>query len=307
MIIFNGCSFTYGDELPGSRHPAGFEHDTHAEHTYAHKLADMLGGMKYVNLAQNGSSNDKIFRRTMLHLYTTKKPIDLLVVQWSSFGRFELVEPKKHASDLWCQNEGNVNQVHFGIKVGDKKRRPRYKWAIGEQSKRNDILKDYVENVLTVETSVFQTLCWMVLVQRYCEMMCIPVIQHHTHPSAFDILMNIISSHEMIELKRNIIQMLTYLPASSRVGLGKFESISGIAVSRHYGLYDCGHPKEGAHTHFAKMLYERVIPELEIGDGKGGVLEDSYQWFVGKGEDSSSTISNNIADFQLIRHSLQNV
>ena len=188
MIVFNGCSFTYGDELPGSRNPDGFEHDTHAEHTYAYKLADMLGGMNYVNLAQNGSSNDKIFRRTMLHLYTTKRPIDLLVVQWSSFGRFELVEPKKHASDLWCQNEGNLNQLHFGISVGDKRRRPKYKWAIGEQSKRNDILKDYVENVLTVETSVFQTLTWMVLIQRYCEMMNIPVIQHHTHPSAFEII-----------------------------------------------------------------------------------------------------------------------
>lgn len=285
MIVFNGCSFTYGDELKGSRHPDGFEYDTHAEHTYAHKLAYMLSGSEYLNLAQNGSSNDKIFRRTMLYLLTTNEPIDLLVVQWSTFGRFELVEPETHASDLWCQNEGSVNQVHFGIRVGDTKRRPKYKWAIGEQSERNDILKKYVEDVFTVETSVFQTLAWMMIIQLYCEKMNIPLIQHHVHPSALDIIMNIIKSKsdQMPDLKKNIIRMLTYLPVTSRVGLGKFDSLHQITVSKNHGFYDCGHPRESAHTDFAKMLYERVIPELEINHGPGGEpLDDNYKWFQSK-------------------------
>jgi len=284
MIVFNGCSFTYGDELKGSRHPDGFEYDTHAEHTYAHKLAYMLRGSGYLNLAQNGSSNDKIFRRTMEFLLTTSKPIDLLVVQWSTFGRFELVEPEKHASDLWCQNEGSVNQVHFGISVGDAKRRPKYKWAIGEQSKRNDILEKYVEDVFTVETSVFQTLTWMHMIQLYCDKMKFPVIQHHVHPSALDIIMNIIKSDRMPDLKKNIIKMLTRLPVTSRVGLGKFDCLHNITISKNHGFHDCGHPRESAHTDFAKMLYERVIPKLEIVGPDGEILDnlDNYEWFQNK-------------------------
>ena len=92
IIVYNGDSFTYGDELRGSRNSTGQEFDTHHHHTYAYKLSSRLN-KKYVNLAQNGSSNTKIFRRTIDFLETRKEKIDLIVVTWSGWGRFEICEP----------------------------------------------------------------------------------------------------------------------------------------------------------------------------------------------------------------------
>jgi len=270
ILVANGCSFTYGDEMKGSRNPEGFHCDTHHHATYVAKLAELMG-VPYKNLAMNGSSNEKIFRRTMHFIQTTKKDIDLLVVQWSSLGRFEIVEEQDWEHDVWVQKECNANQVHLGIKMGSVETGPRFVWEIGNKNPRNLILKHFSEEVLTVSTMVLKTLSYMNIIQHVCDIMNIRVIQHHANGVANSIVLRSMRNQHTPEYSKQIASYIKGLPRTSRIGLGKYETLWDLS-NRKYGIYPCGHPKEEAHEDFAKLLYNVVIPDIPI-KGKQGELE----------------------------------
>ena len=264
MIYLNGCSFTYGDELDGSRHPDGHRFDTHHHLTYAAKLSKHLN-LRYLNQAQNGSSNEKIFRRTLrdlkcFPLREEPEKIDLVVIQWSSPGRFELVEEGVWESDLFIKKESDANQVHPSIKFNDKNCRPSFLWEVGQKSERNEILKTYVENVYTVETSILHLLSYMNTVHLVCELMKIPLIQTFHHYGTYHLIMKTLKTQSLPEYKREVANYLKILPPTSRVGAGFYEDIYSISIDK-YGIHECGHPKEEAHTDFADMLYNEVICE----------------------------------------------
>ena len=82
MILFDGCSYTYGDELENPEKDA-----------YPHLVARM-GLMSediardYVNLGQCGKSNDGILRTTLE--FCEKNEVDIAVIQFTTFSRREL-------------------------------------------------------------------------------------------------------------------------------------------------------------------------------------------------------------------------
>jgi len=82
MILFDGCSYTYGDELENPEKDA-----------YPHLVARMGLMSKdiardYVNLGECGKSNDGILRTTLE--FCEKNEVDIAVIQFTSFSRREL-------------------------------------------------------------------------------------------------------------------------------------------------------------------------------------------------------------------------
>ena len=80
MILFtNGCSFTFGDELSNSK-----------QESYPNLLSNNLGCDKFINYADNGSSNDKILRTTLDFLLNHETYDHLyVVIGWSGISRSE--------------------------------------------------------------------------------------------------------------------------------------------------------------------------------------------------------------------------
>ena len=82
MILFDGCSYTYGDELENPEKDA-FPH-----------LVARMGLMRegitrdYVNLGQCGKSNDGILRTTLE--YCENNEVNIAVIQFTIFSRREL-------------------------------------------------------------------------------------------------------------------------------------------------------------------------------------------------------------------------
>ena len=63
MILFDGCSWTYGDQLENLHH----------------RFSDLIGG---VNIGECGKSNDGILRTTINYLERNSN-IDTVIIQWT--------------------------------------------------------------------------------------------------------------------------------------------------------------------------------------------------------------------------------
>ena len=252
IIVYNGDSFTYGDELRGSRNSKGQEFDTHHHHTYAYKLSSRLN-KKYVNLAQNGSSNTKIFRRTIDFLETRKEKIDLIVVTWSGWGRFEICEPFHLDTDkkINIPQECNMNQII------PSHGRSRFRWQIGDYTypERMDILKLYTERVLTMQTQIMHGLMYMKHIQWLCDLMDIRVVQGVIHPSLYrNILCTLkISGYE--DYKSSVTESLGKLREECRMGLGHYTDLYSIS-DKASTVKPMGHADEDAHTVYADIIYQ---------------------------------------------------
>lgn len=75
-IFFNGCSYTWGDEL-----------ENREEERYSRVVSTHYNA-KETNIAANGNSNDAIARTTM-EWFAQGNTCDLAVIQWTVISRFE--------------------------------------------------------------------------------------------------------------------------------------------------------------------------------------------------------------------------
>lgn len=250
IILYNGDSFTYGDELEGSRNTKG--EDYHHHHTYAYKLSHMLG-KKYVNLAANGSSNTKIFRTTLDFLQKDDRDIDLLVITWSSWGRFEICEPFRLESDknINIPQECNMNQVipfHGSSSL---------RWEIGDDAhpERTDILRLYTEKVLSMHTQIVHGMMYMKHIQWLCDQLGIKVIQGVIHGDLYKNILSTMKSDGYSDYKSEMIDSLDYLRPECKLGLGHYTDI--FSLSYNVGtVKPMGHADEVAHTEYANMMYQ---------------------------------------------------
>jgi len=264
ILLSNGDSFTYGDELEG------YVDNQHDPHTFTHKLASKLH-MKYVNLARNGSSNMKIFRTTLDFLMHTNKKIDLVVIMWTNWGRFEVCEPFSLGSDkkIDIPQENNFNQIIPSHKS--------LSFAWSKPSNTNDnveerdrILKEYTENVLTMQTQIYHGLTYMKTIQYICDLRGIAVIQGVIHG---DMYLNYLStlkneSDNFQDYREGVVKVFRSLRPECKVGLGgDIPAIYNLS-SEKYTLKRFGHADEDSHTEFADMLFNITEQEdwFEFGD-----------------------------------------
>lgn len=81
MILFDGCSWTWGDELEDKE-----------TYRFSQLLSEMTN-RDHVNLGQPGKSNNGILRTTLE--YCERNPVDIAVIQFTSTSRTEIRIPRK--------------------------------------------------------------------------------------------------------------------------------------------------------------------------------------------------------------------
>lgn len=272
IILTNGDSFTYGDELEGSRSPDG--NDTHHHHTFTYKLASRLD-RKYVNLGQNGCSNMKIYRRTLDFLMTDPRAddIDLMVITWSNWGRFELCENLHLTEDKrgFIGREANMNQVipdHHSTKFGFRNLTHE-----NEQPERYKVIRDYIEGALTYQTQIYHGICFMTHIQWLCDKLGIPIIQGCIHGDGYkNFLWSLKQKNGWEQYIREVTKKYHYLRPECKIGLGganesgqKYLDIYTMGRRNNDDIKPGGHAGEDSHTLYTEQLID-IIKEKELLD-----------------------------------------
>lgn len=254
-ILFNGDSFTYGDELDDTMVGSP------RMHTYAHKLSNQLQA-RYVNLAQNGSSNQKIYRTTTDFLQKTDRPISLVVITWTNFGRFELCENFSLEGDqeIDIGRESDMNQIIVSHAMD------RFKYSNRDSTadkERQRILKEYCENVWTMQTAVIHQVSYMNNIQFLCDQMGIGVIQSVIHPHVWQNVLHLMKQKGWHQFKANVTTGLKRLRPECKVGLGGDYDTIYTMSDRRGTIKPRGHACEESHSEFAEQLYN-IIREHNV-------------------------------------------
>jgi len=273
ILLTNGDSFTYGDELPGSRtygedgETALFDLNTHHPKTYTYKLANHLG-VNHVNLAHNGSSNQKIFRRTTAFLQRTTKKVDYMVIMWSSWGRLEVFSPITYKKDneMFIQEECNMNQLipdHHDRELGFNLKN----WPEGGEV--GQAVVDWYTKVYTMSTPILHHLNYMCTLQQIADLKGIKIIQTGIHHGNWQNVLSCMNRAKNDDrFKPWLAEMescFRYLRPECKIGFGDRLDMTSIAESpdhEEFFIYPMGHPCEGTHTWYAEMLYN-VFKEME--------------------------------------------
>lgn len=245
MLLTNGCSFVWGDELEGCYE----DPPNHRVHTFTDKLAGKLN-MPYINLASCGGGNDKIFRDTILHLSDPDqaKPTHMVIL-WSGWGRAEFVESRPEidgmGNPLKIQRYDDITQIspeRVANLLPDK-------WGA---------MYKYYDGCYNSRTPVIQHLSKMVAMQTLCDSMNIKLIQGAFHVQMRDGLRFIMQeNHTEGNHKawtRRVEYMLGLLRKESKVGLTAWKDMYSLAKEK-YTVKRHGHPDEDAHTEYADLLY----------------------------------------------------
>lgn len=243
-----GDSFTYGDELEGSRTtPPSHEHLT-----FTYELARQLG-VSYYNFGANGSSNQKIFRKFLNYLHTQTSRTDYIVITWSSWGRLEVCEDFILESDqsINIDRERDMNQIipsHKSSKfILDTKSE--------EYPERKQAIIDWYDKVYTMQTAILHHLDYMKHAQWLCDTLDINIIQGIIHPGMWSNVLHTMKMDGYEDYKSHVRSTLEYLRPECKVGLGEYHTMYEIAESK-YSLYPNGHPDERSHKEYADLLFD---------------------------------------------------
>ena len=275
ILLTNGDSFTQGDELPGSRRVDEYGNvlkGVHHHLTFSYKLAELLG-VNYVNLGQNGSSNQKIFRRTTTHLQKTSQQIDYMVLTWSSWGRVEVVTDFHPDEDklMYIHQECNMNQIipdhysrsmsfalrHWNIRDSDRLIDPIDIMARDEERVYQSAA-GWFKHVYNMATPILHHLNYMTIMQDFCDARGIKIVQGIIHPDLWENVKRVLTLKERFpHAVEEIKWYLKYLRPECKVGMGDGMDMTSIARrdDNDFFIYPKGHPCEGTHEYYANHLY----------------------------------------------------
>lgn len=243
MLVTNGCSFVWGDELEGfDQNPP-----THDRHTFTHKLGKLLG-IPYDNLARCGNGNDKIFRDTIVRLNDQTLPTPThMVILWSSWQRMETANP----SDRHQYAKGHIDVENCMIQFSEER-------TVYTDEKTWGAISKYYNEFYDVRSSIIHHLSYMLSIQKLCESMDIKLIQGAFHERLLNNLALCLDNVDPAwrEYNEKISAMISLLRPTSRIGLGEWVDMRTLAVKTK-GLYlkPENHPCEGTHHEYAKLLH----------------------------------------------------
>ena len=225
-ILFSGDSFTYGDELSNR------EKDRFSRLVSEHYSAEEI------NVAENGSSNDKIVRKVFEYLNLFDA--DAVVIQFSVLSRYELfkinLEDQKGNGDFVsiCPSDTGNGEFFFGDDWRQMKARPYYK---------------HIQNNVTDQQRYFQQI---LLLQLYLKQKNIPYVMLHLEDFYY-------KSHDV------------HRPNYYMDLCEEFECIIPNLIGNHFGEYYCpdlrkmGHPdKHGTHPNVKghRLIADHIIGKL---------------------------------------------
>ena len=242
MLLTNGCSFVWGDELEGySTSPP-----SHWHHTFTHKLAEKLD-MPYVNLATCGACNQKIFRdaTTWLNDPEKERPTHMVII-WSAWQREEVCE--NHSDDF--EKEREILRYQCMTQVSPA----RVKNLKPELRKPFDRLYEHYD---TTRTGIIRTLAYMETMQTLCDALGIKLIQGVFHELMYR---NLLDKMHRRNRKQDWGEWMDWVEKSmgrlkdtSKIGLGKYEDL--YTVGKRHKILEYGHPNETAQDEYADLLF----------------------------------------------------
>jgi len=243
MLVTNGCSFVWGDEL------VGYDHNppTHHHLTFTHKLSELLR-IPYDNLARCGNGNDKIFRDTILRLNDPNLPEPThMVILWSAWQRQEYanrIDRKKYA-----KSKAGIEDCM--IQFSEER-------TVYTDERHWGAITKYYNEFYDVRTSIIHQLNYMITMQTLCEAKGIKLIQGAFHKRMIDNLSRVMGDHSARwrEYNDKIEYMISLLKPTSRIGLGQWTDMFSMANDTE-GFYikPANHPCEGTHHEYAKLLH----------------------------------------------------
>jgi len=209
-ILTVGDSFTYGEEL------------SDINNAWPYQLG-ILCNAEVKNLGTPAASNDKIIRLTLDYLFNYNQ-IDLVVIAWTSPGRFEFVDEVGYY-DIWPGYSGN--------------------FFIGKESHwRNEIL-NYINkyhNSKALHLKYFQQ---VILLQSYFE-----------HRNIKYIMMDVVSNDYY--KKRDFFAIKKYIQQINIANFLGFRDSGMVDWAKNCKLGPLGHFLEDGHNIVANKIYEHI-------------------------------------------------
>jgi hypothetical protein len=241
MLVTNGCSFVWGDELEGYDNSP----PTHWDQTFAYKLAEKLGE-PLTNLATCGGGNMKIFRDTLNYIHHNKPP-KYLVIIWSAFQRWEHAEaiPPEIEETLGIQRWNSLTQIS-----------PERVHHVRKDVRK--MTEDYLSKAQDPRLGITYTLTYMRHIQFLCDTLGIKVIQGVFHDKMYGTLLHYLRPEHR---ERNwgpwmdlTVEYLEELRDECKLGLGPYIDMHKLANTK-YKVHQYGHPCKDTHTEYANLLY----------------------------------------------------
>ena len=238
MLLVNGCSYTYGDELENP------ERDRWSTHFGRRRNKEV------VNIARPGSSNSKIFKDTMDYLRWNK--VKHCIVMWSAFERVEVYDLKK---EDWLQV--SPSRLDDGEKYITKNKKY---WEY------------YYALITNRETCLLNTLNHMVQLQWICEELDIELLQGWFHENCWKEYKRLVelATKKSHPVKKEIEILFKQLNNNSKFGMGDKDVDDFYTLSFNEftdnndddlldGMFSCGrmplgHPDARAHEFFSIYL-----------------------------------------------------
>lgn len=262
MLFTNGCSFVWGDELPGfNTNPP-----THQHHRFSDKLAKSLD-IDLMNYASCGGSNHKIFRDT-LNFLSSEHADDCthMVIVWSAWEREEMVndvspedEELYHVpryNSITQLSPSRINSIGFAKNLT-----------------KNALHLYYDEMNLMFRMAITHQMSYMIAIHQICEARGIKLVMTQFHRNQWRQLLNAIIDCNRPEVQslqdwQHMIKKMMYsLPKKSRLGFASGKSFSQVCTevvdedNKCVGFMPGHHPSAEAHTAFAKYIEQKFQEE----------------------------------------------
>ena len=241
VLLTNGCSFVWGDELDGYDNSP----PTHRHLTFTHQLAELLE-MPYVNIATCGACNQKIFRDTVDYLRKCDELPTHIVILWSAWQREEVAEnhPKEYEEQRKIQRWQCMTQI-------SPSRLNNVKPELSE------VLDHYYDYYDVTRSGIIRTLNYMTHMQWLCDTLGIKIVQGTFHRRAWSNLVSKLHKRYdktgWADWNDYVREQLNALRPECRVGLGTYIDLFTLAEQK-YSIKPHQHPDEAAHAEYAVLL-----------------------------------------------------
>ena len=252
MLLVNGCSYTYGDELkrPDKQRWSNYlQYDAH-------------------NIARCGASNPKIFRTTMDALMYDDGKYDGVIIMWSAFERMEFINMSAHNLD-WSGNPDHNPWVDASPARLDSRKYP-------PVTKKVEALQHYYNELYTNEGGIWMLACYMTWIYELCKMKGIDCMQGWFHQAMLSRYRRQFSGNNdrflggrLPFIERPVASKMNSLPDWCLIGCPgtDYRSFNAFTEEGGYRKMPEQHPGPEAHKAYADYL-NSIIDEHRLFEEK---------------------------------------
>ena len=259
-LLVNGCSFSYGDELPD------------VNKRYSTYLGKHLN-LDVKNIAWPGSSNERIWRTTKAALYEISD-ISKVFVMWSDLARVENVhlEANMVSHELSPNYVKETNNPLYDENGKFIMEDPFFQFSPARLNtmpwkvlKRED--EDYYSKIYNTETGISKTFFYMYDILMTCKILNIDYYQAFFHEGnryaidkAFNQFNMNVKGSRLQRVKDYYSMYLQYFKGNQRIGFDSQSfTFNEFVTENKLDKMPQGHPGPKAHKAYAKYLFDNFM------------------------------------------------